>query len=243
LLVELAAAMLAWMRFLIVQHDEDKGLGLLAEPLREQGAELDVRMAGRDRVELDGHAAVIALPGLADPVDGTVAVDTTREVLRAALGRGLPTLGICLGAELLAEAAGARVRACPPEFGYCRVLLDPASASDPLFHDLPTELEVFQAHGYATELPEEAVSLARSEHSLQAFRLGEHAWGVQFHPEPTAEMIASWVGSIDRELARSGIRPDEVLARARVQVPVWTELGSRIAERFGRVVAANARPV
>ena len=223
------------MRFLVVQHDADKGLGLLEQPLLAAGVELDVRMAGHDPVELDGHAAVVALPGLADPVDDTAAVNETREALRAALRREVPALGICLGAELLAEAAGGRVRPCPPEFGYYRVAVEPLAALDPLLGGLPSEVEAFQAHGFAVELPAEAVTLARSEHAVQAFRLGERSWGIQFHPEPTLEMLASWLVTIDGAIRRSGGEPAVEAERGREQIPLWTERAARIARAFAEV--------
>ena len=223
------------MRFLIVQHDSDKGLGLLEQPLRDAGVELDVRMAGRDPVELDGHAAVVALPGLADPVDDTAAVNETRETLRAALRRGVPVLGICLGAELLAEAAGGRVRPCPPEYGYYRVAVEPAAALDPLLGGLPAEIEAFQAHGFVVDLPAEAVTLARSEHAVQAFRLGERSWGIQFHPEPTFEMLEIWLRTIDAVMRRNGLVPAEAAERGREQIPLWTERAARIARAFAEV--------
>ena len=223
------------MRFLVVQHDSDKGLGLLEQPLRDAGAELDVRLAGRDPVELDGHAAVVALPGLANPEDGTVAVDETREALRAAFRRGVPALGICLGAELLAEAAGGRVRPCPPEYGYFRVAVEPAAALDPLLGGLPAEIEAFQAHSFAVELPPEAVALARSEHAVQAFRLGERSWGIQFHPEPTLEMLESWLRTIEPVMRRNGVDPAGTAERAREQVPLWAERAARIARAFAEV--------
>ncbi len=111
------------MRILVIQHDADKGLGLFVRPLAEAAQELDVQFAGHGELELAGHSAVIALPGIANPDDETLAVTATRDVLREALRQELPILGICLGAELLAEAAGAATRPCRPEWGYWEVSL------------------------------------------------------------------------------------------------------------------------
>ena len=114
-------------------------------------------------------------------------------MLREALERGIPVLGICLGAELLAEAAGARTSACPPEWGYCEVALQRGRARRTgCSADLPERFGVFQAHNYGFELPPGAVALAGSPGAVQAFRVGSNAWGIQFHPEPTLEMLDGW---------------------------------------------------
>ena len=180
------------MRILVIQHDADKGLGLFVPPLAEAAQELDVQFAGHGELELAGHGAVIALPGVANPDDETLAVTATRDVLREALRQELPILGICLGAELLAEAAGGATGPCRPEWGYCEVSLAAAGRDDELLGDLPERFDVFQAHNYGCELPANAVALAHSPGGLQAFRVGDNAWGIQFHPEPTLEMLDGW---------------------------------------------------
>ena len=108
------------MSILVIQHDADKGLGLFAPPLAAAGLELDVQFAGRGELVLGDHAAVIALPGVANPVDESLAVDSTREVLREALRLEVPVLGICLRAELLAEAAGGHTYPCRAEWPTAR---------------------------------------------------------------------------------------------------------------------------
>jgi GMP synthase (glutamine-hydrolysing) len=230
------------VRFLVIQHDADKGLGLLAAPLRHAGVEVDTRVAERDPIDVEGHAAVIALPGLADPVDDSLAVTATRAVLRTAIERSVPVLGICLGAELLAEAAGAAVRPCKAEYGYCPVILEPAASADPLLHGLPGALPAFQAHGFAFELPPGAVPLARSADSLQAFRLAEHTWGLQFHPEPTVEMVGAWVRTIEASMHRNGVTPAEAVRRAREEAPFWERWAPELARRFVGVVRSAGSP-
>jgi GMP synthase-like glutamine amidotransferase len=184
---------------------------------------------------------VVALPGLADPPDETVAVKSTRSVLSAALDQGVPVLGLCLGAELLAEAAGAAAIACPPEYGYHRVELTAAAAIDPLFSGMPSQVDAFQAHGFAAQLPEGATALAHSAASLQVFRIGETAWGVQFHPEPTVEMIETWIGSIGPAMLRLGLGPNEVVAEARRRAPFWQGVAQTLAYRFADVARTRER--
>jgi GMP synthase (glutamine-hydrolysing) len=116
------------------------------------------------------------------------------EVVRGLVERGVPTLGVCLGGQLLAKAAGAQVGPSPePEFGFTRVELSEGAADDALFGSLPREFDVWNAHGYAFHVPEDGVELARSPVCSQAFRLGDSAWGVQFHPEIRVDQVAHWL--------------------------------------------------
>jgi GMP synthase (glutamine-hydrolysing) len=229
----------AGMSILVIQHDADKGLGLFAPPLAAAAFELDVRFAGHGELELGDHAAVIALPGVADPVDRTPAVESTRELLRAALGRGVPILGICLGAELLAEAAGGLTRPCAPEWGYRDVILDPAARADEVLADLPGRFAVFQAHTYAFDLPPRAVALAGPPAELQAFRVGACAWGVQFHPEPTLEMLDGWTTALGHLMQASGVDPEATKRLGRRYVPEWREHAAAMARRFAAVVRSR----
>jgi GMP synthase-like glutamine amidotransferase len=227
------------MRILVAQHDPDKGLGLLAAGLEDGGAILDVRHAGREPLDLDGHAAVIALPGVADPPDDTPAVRETRALLVDALAAGLPVLGVCLGAELLAEAAGGSTARCRPEFGFGPVRLLPAAADDPLLAGLPAELTAFHAHAYAVAepLPAGAEALACSDSCLQAFRLGERAWGVQFHPEAAPGPMEGWLATVPAFQAH-GVDAAATLRLARRDAPAWERWASDIGRRFA--VAAQA---
>jgi GMP synthase-like glutamine amidotransferase len=124
-----------------------------------------------------------------------------RELLRRAVQDEVPTLGICLGAQLLAVATGGRVEPNPdgPEIGAQLVAKRAVAATDPLFRSLPITPDVLQWHFDAvTVLPPGAQQLASSpgcQH--QAFRLGRLAWGLQFHIETTPEIVREWADSDD----------------------------------------------
>jgi GMP synthase (glutamine-hydrolysing) len=229
----------ARMSILVIQHDADKGLGLFAPPLADAGFDLDVRFAGHGELELDGHAAVIALPGVANPDDETPAVASTRALLADALRLRVPVLGICLGAELLAEAAGGRTRPCTPEWGYREVALAPAAREDDLLGDLPSRFTVFQAHNYAFALPPGAVALAGPPGALQAFRVGADAWGVQFHPEPTLDMLDAWTTALGRLMQANGVDPEATRRHGRRYVPEWSERAASMARRFAAAARAS----
>src|SRR4051794_5227041 len=220
----------ARVRILVIQHDDDKGLGLFEQSL--PGMTLDVRFAGRDEVEPAGHAAVIALPGVANPDEDSRAITATRAALATALRLQLPILGICLGAELLAEAAGGVSRPCTPEWGFREVALAPAAGADALLGALPPRFEVFQAHDYGLGLPPRATALAGEDGALQAFRAGDRAWGVQFHPEPTLAMLDGWTHALGHVMAANGVDPAHTRTLARRHVPEWSERSAEIGRRF-----------
>jgi GMP synthase (glutamine-hydrolysing) len=228
------------MRILVIQHDADKGLGLFTQPLADAGLELDVQFAGHGELELADHAGVIALPGVANPDDGTRAITSTRALLREALRQELPIFGICLGAELLAEAAGAKSGRCEPEWGFHRVSLRAAARDDELLGDLPAQVDVFQAHNYGFDLPSNAVALAGSPGALQAFRVGHNAWGVQFHPEPTLEMLDSWTRALGHVMEANGVDPEVTRRLGRRYVPEWSERAAAMGRRFAAVTRVAA---
>ena len=183
----------------------------------------------------------IALPSFENPVDETPSVHATRAVLREALAREVPALGLCLGSQLLAQAGGARAYACTEEYGYAPVELDPAAAGDRLLEGVPATIETFHAHGYAVELAPGAVALARTPSALQAYRLGEVAWGIQFHPEPSVELVDRWIGLHAAYMRTKGLDPDALAAAARRLEPAARELATTIASRFAAVVHERAR--
>ena len=117
-----------------------------------------------------------------------------RALLRAAVSAGLPVLGVCLGAQQLAAALGAPVTKGPaPENGVGEVHLTREALPDPVFGAAPTPLPCVHWHGETFALPEGAVRLARSEaYENQAFRVGDRAYGLQFHVEVTASLVAHW---------------------------------------------------
>jgi len=150
-----------------------------------------------------------------------------------------PALGICLGAQLLAKAAHAPVRrASESEIGWYPVELTKAAADDPLLGRLPQSFDAFQWHHYTYDVPAGAVELARSSICTQAFRLGEKAWGVQFHPEVTLEQIESGLEGDDA----TPVDRAALLAETRERMEEWNALGRELCDAFVDVAERVATP-
>ncbi len=146
---------------------------------------------------LDECEAVVSLGGPMNvyETDKYPFLDVEEDFLKKTLKKEIPVLGICLGAQLLAKAAGAEVRkAKHKEIGWCKIDLTEEGMRSPLFNGLNRNLEVFQWHEDTFDIPGRGVRLAESQACInQAFRFGRNAYGLQFHVEVTPQMIGSWI--------------------------------------------------
>ena len=167
---------------------------------------------------------------------------TREKALLGELAAGaVPLLGVCLGAQLLAEAAGGQVRrAAEPEIGWREVTLEPAASSDPLLSALPNRLKTFQWHSYEAVPPPGATVLARSAVCSQAFRLQDRpAWGVQFHAEVTLEGAEAWIEGYRSDPDAAGIDPVAFAEETREAIAEWNEVGHALCVRFLEVAAGR----
>lgn len=148
-----------------------------------------------------------------------------RELLREAVKEGVPVLGICLGAQLLARALEAEARPAEhPEVGWLPVEATSEAAGDPLLGHLGEPVGVYQWHLDVFDLPDGAVHLARSARSEhQAFRFGERTWGLQFHPEVDLPLYRGWIKNWAGAPERMGLDPDALEASVTAGSPAFTE--------------------
>lgn len=173
-------------------------------------------------------------------VTGSPAMVTDREAwseraaawLRKAVDERIPVLGVCYGHQLLAHAFGGRVgfRDQGRESGTFQVRLTPEGQRDPLLGQLPPLFPAHLTHAQSVlELPSEAVLLARSDgEPYQAFRIGRHAWGVQFHPEFTDQVMAAYLETQAPGLREEGQDPRQLQSAVR-PTPEATGLLARFA--------------
>jgi GMP synthase-like glutamine amidotransferase len=191
----------------VLKHFWCEGPGAFDDALRQAGHRLvTVNLYEGESVPQAGDYdawLIMGGPMNVDEVDQHPYLLPERRLIAELIRRDRPMLGICLGAQLIARAAGARVYARrPKEIGLFQVELTADAVDDPLFGGLPSPLEVFQWHGDTFDLPADAVWLARSaRYEHQAFRLGRRVYALQFHLEVTPATADQWYRDWEQELA------------------------------------------
>jgi GMP synthase-like glutamine amidotransferase len=233
-------------RCLVVENDPTDDVRLLGEWLTGAGLALTVvRPHAGDPLpaDLEGYAAFVVLGGGQHVYQGPPWFDRLESLLRKAVRTGTPTLGICLGAQLLATAHAGSVAAATagPELGAQLVAKRDAAERDPLFGPVPMLPDVLQwHHDEVTELPLGATLLATStNYPVQAFRIGEAAWGLQFHIECDAAMIADWAADDTQLLATLGLSADDLVAQADALMDDLFEVWHPLAIRFAAVAQGS----
>jgi GMP synthase-like glutamine amidotransferase len=231
-----------------VENDPSDDARRLGDWLVEGGLELAVvRPYAGDPLPdtLDGYAALVVLGGEqnaypdADGAPGAPWFAGLERLLRKAVRERVPTLGVCLGGQLLATANAGTVERSPagPEIGARLVARRDVADNDPIFAGVPFAPDVLQWHlDEITELPVGAVLLAAStNYPHQAFRLGDAAWGLQFHIECDIEMLVAWASDNLDVLAELGQDPIELLEACDAVLDDVEEVWRPFAQRFAEV--------
>src|SRR6202165_2759774 len=229
---------------LCVRNDPDDTLGITAAVLGEAGVPL---------VRLDAFEAEVRWPDLEEiggliVFGGEMNVDETerhpylltqRELLRRAVDAGLPVLGICLGAQMLARAFDAPVYRAPVrELGFKPVRVTDLGQRDALLGAFQSGDRVFQWHEDTFDLPAGAdLLVAGDDVPIQAFRLGGNAWGVQFHFEVDADGLEAWLRVAEPTLSRVWKRTaDEVRNELRIYLPAQQQRSRALFGAFAKQV-------
>ena len=191
---------------------------------------------------IEQYGAVIVLGGSmhADQDDAHPWLREEDGFIRGLLERQVPVLGVCLGIQLIAKAAGASVYplADGPEVGWFPVELTDSAADDPVFGRLPARFDAFGWHYYTYDLPPGAAEFARSARCNQAYRFGEAAWGIQFHPEVTLETVRSWLD--DKDEFPLDLDRDELWTLTQERIDDWNALGRGLCGSFLEVAERSA---
>ena len=227
-------------RILVLQHSPGGFLGALEPPLRAAGFDLQTWRTFEDPApplhagEIDG---LIGLGGVMHPDEDLVHpwLAEVRALYRQAVAREIPTLGVCLGAQLLSQALGGsagplgrlRVGFLPVEF---------QAGDDPLFGGLPDTLQPLSWHEYVAIPPPGATVLAAADGTPQVIKFAPLAWGVQFHAE-LAGHVDRWFEAAGDPLRARGVDVQELIDDLPVMVETWRPYGEVIGARFAKLVA------
>jgi GMP synthase (glutamine-hydrolysing) len=189
-------------KVLVFQHVAHEILGTLNPSLKEKG--LSIRYVNFDRnpdetpsvekyhglIVLGGHMGVYE-------ADQYTHIKVEMKLIEQALQKGIPVLGICLGAQILAHVLGSAVRKSKEkEIGWYDIHLTEAALRDPLFSHFRKTEKIFQLHGDTFDIPDSATAFASSQICPgQAFKYGDKAYGLQFHLEVDKAMIYRWLNN------------------------------------------------
>lgn len=251
----------------VLQHLDAEAPAQIRRVLEEQGHRISIIRSDRDQLPSELPPGCHSLVVMGGPMgvyedDRYAWIAPEMELIRSALDRGLPLMGVCMGSQLMAAAAGARVYpgGRPQEIGWDTVRLTPAGLADPLCRhlaradgpheaaaggaDSPGEATVFQWHGDTFDLPGGAELLASSAlYPRQAFRIGHCAYAFQFHFELGTDDISHWLDLWPDALLAEGVEARAVREQTAVHMKSYTARGRALIGAFGKLVENSALSV
>jgi GMP synthase (glutamine-hydrolysing) len=236
---------------LLVKNDPVETLGVAPRALTDAGAEvllLEASDPDSPRVRIDDVAGVVMFGGTmnVDEVDDHPFLKENRDLTREALARGVPYLGICLGAQLLARALDTPVvRAPVKEVGFEPVRPTVEGYSDPILSLWEDGDMAFQWHQDTMDLPTGADLLAGGDRvEVQAYRVGTNAWATQFHFEIDAAELEFWLHEATQEMDLKevwGKSPEEIRIEAGRHMAAHEAKGTEMFARFARIALDGGR--
>jgi len=197
-------------KVLVIKNAGLEGPGTIGELLESDGYFLEIISAKRQKIPVLDHSMVIILGAPQSANDDLQYLKDELELIRTATQKNIPTLGICLGSQLIAKAFGARVYPGPKkEIGFYHNILQDKTAKSSLFSGLSEPFTVFHWHGDTFEIPPGGQRLAYSDLYNQAFQY-KSAVGVQFHLEVSSDMVQSWLDHTQENLNLPYLDPQRI---------------------------------
>jgi GMP synthase-like glutamine amidotransferase len=229
------------MNVLIIKHVDIEGPGLIQDCLRQENIPYQILLLGSEgrlpKIEDWTHIVILGGPMNVYEEDRYSFLREEDLFIKEAIQRGKSVLGICLGAQLIAKALGAKVVKAPvKEIGWYEVSLTEEGVRDHMFRLLPGTFTVFQWHEDTFEIPRAGTLIATSSSiPHQAFRYGENVYGLQFHLEVTKEMILEWMKTYNEEFkgSQAPLLPKlNILADTEQKMDDFKERGLRFLKNF-----------
>jgi GMP synthase (glutamine-hydrolysing) len=224
------------------QHIDCEGLGSLERLLKPLNIQINtLKTYQGDKIPENLGDGLIVLGGPMGVYEESEFPWMTEEInaMKKALHQSLPLLGICLGSQMMAHAAGAQVyRGALPEVGWRPITLTTDGKADPLFDGFPETFNAFHWHGDTFTLPKGAKLLAGNDwYPHQIFKVGEKAYGFQCHLEITEEMAKDWARIYAKELTPQGgpTPPDHVLKNVHENSVKLESLAEKVFTRFAKL--------
>lgn len=244
-------------KILVLQHTPEEGLGTFEEELKKANLTWETLMISGDTLfpssaKLEEYGGFIILGGPMGVYEKDKYSWIAKElmIIQEMLRQKKPILGVCLGAQMLAQAAGGRVYpGIQPEIGWFPIRLDDwFYKRNPSFFQIdPAKPHtVFQWHGDTLDIPTEGYRLAWNENYMnQAFCFNGNAVGLQFHVEMTEEMIRDWLSSdwMRRQVIASGNDPEKILIDIPKYMPELRDLCHKIFYGFQSLIRDPRRKV
>ncbi len=241
------------MKFLVIKHVIAEGLGIFEQFCYEAGITVDVveLEKGDEFPSLEGYSALWVMGGPMNTgdIDDYPWLAKEKMLIRHAVeDLNLPYMGVCLGAQLLADALDGEVDfMSAPEVGLLPIYLTEAGCSHPLMGGLPETYQVLHWHGQEiTGLPTGATVLASSPQcQIQAFAIGDRTFGLQFHSEVTEATVEDWVQiptyRADLETALGATGCDDLKQAVTAQLSVMNHEAKIVFDNFLKIVQGNSR--
>lgn len=242
------------MRILVFQHLDIEHPGIFRDFLDADDIPWDVVEldAGDPVPDLDRYTALVVMGGPMDVWEEDEhpwLVPEKRAIRAAVVDRRMPYLGVCLGHQLLGDALGGSVgKARAPEVGLMQVQLNSAGQADPLFAGIPPTMQCLQWHAAAVLTPPPGGTVLASSPlcDVQAMRVGQHAYGIQFHVEVTAETVPQWAAVPAYEAALEkvlGAGAAATLAQeTEARLPAFARDARTLYDNFMQMLRSRPRP-